>query len=207
MIDPYNSELITVKQPSAPQVEALRMLRSQLMKRWFNAGHRSLAIISANTNEASNYLAANLAMLFAQLGKRTLLIDANFRDPRQHQIFNIKESSGLAEILAGDTLTISESFENLSVLVAGNISLNSHELLSRENFTNFMKIATAQYEVVIINSAPTGLHADAQDVLANCEGALIVSRLNHTKFSDLIEIRDQVAISGAKPVGSVINDY
>jgi polysaccharide biosynthesis transport protein len=206
-IDPFNSELISIKQPTAQQVESLRLLRGYLLKKWFNTGCRSLGIVSANSNEGSSYLAANLAIVFAQLGKRTLLIDANLREPRQHLIFNIKEIAGLSEILAGETLTMSETFDNLYVLVAGNVSTNSHESLSRESFTNFMKIATSQYEVVIVDSAPVGLYSDAQDVLANCEGTLVVSRLNHTKFSDLVEIKNQIEVSGAKPVGSVINDY
>jgi len=206
-LDPYNSELIAIKQPNASQVEALRILRGQLLKRWFNAGHSSLAVVATSSDEASCFLAANLAVLFAQLGKRTLLIDANLRAPRQHSIFNIKESAGLSEILAGETLTISETMENLSVLVAGNVSLDSPELLSRENFTNFMKIATANYEVVIVDSAPTGMLADAQNVLVNCEGALVVTRLNYTIVSDLIQLRNQLDIAGATTVGSAINDY
>lgn len=206
-VDPYNSELIALKLPNSHQVEALRMLRGYLLKRWFNNDCRSLGIVSANSEEGSSYLAANLAMVFSQLGKRTLLIDANFRSPRQHTIFNIKETAGLVEILGGETLTISECYENLSVLISGKISSNSHELLSKDNFSNLMKIVTAQYEIVLIDSAPAELNADAQDTLANCEGALIVSRLNHTKLNELIEIREQIAVSGAKAIGSVINDY
>jgi capsular exopolysaccharide synthesis family protein len=206
-LDPYNSEIIAIKQPNASQVETLRILRGQLLKRWFNAGHTSLAVVATSSDEASCFLAANLAVLFAQLGKRTLLIDANLRAPRQHLIFNIKESAGLSQILAGETLTISETMDNLSVLVAGNVSLDSPELLSRENFTNFMKIATANYEVVIVDSAPTGMLADAQNVLVNCEGALVVTRLNYTIVSDLIQLRNQLDIAGATTVGSAINDY
>jgi polysaccharide biosynthesis transport protein len=210
-VDPFNAELIAIKQPNAPQVEALRVLRSQLLKRWFSEGHRSLAIVSANAGEASCYLAANLAVIFSQLGKSTLLIDANLRDPHQHVIFNIKANVGLSEILAGhagfDALTESETLENLSVLAAGSVSQSSHELLSQDIFTEFMKKAVAQYEIVLIDAAPTALTADAQDTLARCEGALIVSRLNHTRLSDLIELRDQITVSDVKLVGSVINDF
>ncbi len=210
-VDPFNSELIAIKQPNAPQVEALRVLRSQLLKRWFSEGHRSLAIVSANAGEASSYLAANLAVIFSQLGKSTLLIDANLRDPHQHFIFNIKANVGLSEILAKnagfDAVTESETLENLSILTAGSVSKSSHELLSQDALTEFMKQAVAQYEIVLIDVAPTALTADAQDTLARCEGALIVSRLNHTKTSDLIVVRDQIAVSGAQAVGSVINDF
>ena len=83
----YGSELVAISQPYAPQVEALRVLRGQLMMRWFTDEHRSLAIVSAKAGEGCSYLAANLAVIFAQLGQRTLLVDANLRNPRQHLIF------------------------------------------------------------------------------------------------------------------------
>jgi protein-tyrosine kinase len=204
-------ELIAITQPNAPQVEALRVLRSQLLKRWFSEGQRSLAIVSANAGEGSCYLAANLAVTFAQLGKRTLLIDANLRDPHQKHIFNLKENVGLSDILAGQagvvTIAQLDALENLSVLTTGSVSQNVQELLSRDTFIEFMKQAVAQYEVVLVDAAPTASMADAQDTVARCDGALIVSRLNHTRLSDLIEVRDQIAVSGAQPVGSVINDF
>jgi len=182
-----------------------------LLKRWFSEGHRSLAIVSANAGEGSCYLAANLAITFAQLGKRTLLIDANLRDPHQKHIFNLKVNTGLSDILVGDAgfdaVTQLATLENLSVLATGSVSQGVQELLSRDTFIEFMKHAVTQYEIVLVDTAPTAFTADAQDAVAHCEGALIVSRLNHTRLSNLIEVRDQIAVSGVQPIGSVINDF
>lgn len=207
----FGSELIAISQPYAPQVEAFRVLRGQLMMRWFGDEHRSLAIVSAKAEEGCSYLAANLAVIFAQLGQRTLLVDANLRDPRQHLIFKLKANSGLADILAGradlGSANQLESIENLSLLSAGAITSNPLELLSRASFMSFMKQAVAQYDVVLVDTTPVTVTADAQVTVARCGSALLVSRLNHTKFSDLTEMRDQIAITGAQIVGSVINDF
>jgi len=207
----FNSELIAISQPYAQQVEALRVLCGQLMMLWFDDEHRSLAIVSANAGEGCSYLAANLAVVFAQLGQRTLLVDANVRQPRQHLIFKLEANKGLSDILAGhadlESATQTVSVENLSVLSAGAVASNPLELLSRASFMGLMKQAAAQYDVVLVDTTPVTITADAQATVAQCGGALLVSRLNHTKFSDLTEMRDQIAITGAQIVGGVINDF
>lgn len=203
--------LFVLKQPNSPQSEAMRQLRSQLTLRWFNLGNKSLALVGANLGEGCSYLAANLAVVFAQLGLRTLLIDANLRDPCQHRLFNLKNEIGLSDILAGDAgqLVINPlaAIENLSVLSAGTLLGNTQALLSRTTFIELMKQITPQYDVVLVDTAPGTMTADAQAAAACCSGALLVSRLNHTKLSELTEMRDQIEITGAKIVGSVINDF
>ena len=207
----YSSELVAAYQPFSPQVEALRALRSQLMLRWFNESNKALAIVTANTGEGGSYLAANLAVMFSQLGERTLLVDANMREPRQQQIFNIKESRGLSDIIAGraglDAVNQVEFFDELSIVTAGTIPPNPQELLNRASFTYFMNQAASQYDVVLVDTPPAMLSADAQATVARCGGALLVSRLNNTRLSEITEVRNQIAVTGARIVGAVINDF
>lgn len=207
----YSEELVAAYQPFTQQVEALRALRSQLMLRWFHEGFKSLAIVSTNPGEGCSYLAANLAIVFSQLGERTLLVDANLRDPRQHRIFNLKENRGLSDILAGraglDVVTRIEAFVDLSVLGAGTNPPNPQELLSRATFAEFMNQAVGLYDVVLVDTTPAKVSADAQATVARCGGALLVSRLNHTRHSDITTLRDQISVTGARVVGAVINDF
>ena len=207
----YSAELVAAYQPFSPQVEELRALRSQVKMRWINEGYKSLAIVSVNEGEGASFLAANLAIVFSQLGERTLLIDANLRDPRQHKIFNLKEKLGLSDILADrasiDVVTKVEAFIDLSVLGAGTLPPNPQELLNRDAFAIFMSIAAAEYDVILIDSTPASIIADAQATVARCGGALIVSRLNHTRAADFAEVRNQISVTGARIVGSVINDF
>ncbi|MDP3088165.1 MAG: chain length determinant protein tyrosine kinase EpsG [Methylotenera sp.] len=207
----YSNKLVAAYQPFTQQVEALRALRSQLMMRWFSEGYKSIAIVSASAEEGSSYLAANLAIVFSQLGEKTLLVDANLRSPSQHSIFKLKENRGLSDILAGraslDIATKVESFVDLSVLGAGTLPPNPQELLSRATFTDFMNQAITQYDVVLVDTTPAANTADAQATVARCGGALLVSKLNHTRIADLSAVRDQISLTGAQVVGAVINDF
>ena len=207
----FDPELVAAYQPFSAQVEGLRALRSQLLLRWFNEGCKSLAVVGANSGEGCSHLAANLAVVFSQLGEHTLLVDANLRNPRQHKIFNLKEARGLSDILAGraDTgvITRLESFVDLSVLGAGTIPPNPQELLGRSAFADFMNQAMNRYDVIIADTPPAGQISDAQSVAVRCGGALLVSRLNHTRLSELLSARDHITVTGARVVGMAINDF
>ena len=207
----FDPELVAAYQPFSAQVEGLRALRSQLLLRWFNEGCKSLALTSANSGEGCSHLAANLAVVFSQLGEKTLLVDANLRDPRQHKIFKLSRVRGLSDILAGradmEAVTRVESFINLSVLGAGTVPPNPQELLGRSTFADFMNKAMNHYDVIIVDTPPAAHSSDAQSIAVRCGGALLVSRLNHTRISELSSVRDQITISGARVVGAVVNDF
>lgn len=207
----FSKSLVAAYQPFSPQVEALRALRSQLILTWFNEGNKSLAVVSANEDEGCSTLAANLAVVFSQLGEQVLLIDANLREPSQHQIFNLSEPRGLSDILVGradlNIVTRIESFVNLSVLGAGTVPPNPQELLSRSIFTDLINHAITHYDIVIVDTAPAGLTSDAQTVAGRCGGALLVSKLNQTRVNELENVRDQLTVTGVHIVGAVVNDY
>src|ERR1044072_6911000 len=101
--DGVSKELIAAWDPFHPTVEELRVIRTQLLMRWFDpeAGRRTLAIASAGSREGRSFIAAHLAVVYSQLGQRTLLIDADFRAPRQQSIFNVPDRFGLSSALSG----------------------------------------------------------------------------------------------------------
>ena len=206
----FSKALVAAYQPFSPQVEALRALRSQLVLRWFNEGNKALAVVSANADEGCSDLAANLAVVFSQLGERTLLIDANLREPSQHLIFNLRERRGLSDILIGrasmDVVTKIDSLADLYVLGAGTVPPNPQELLSRKSFTELISRTRDQYDVVIIDTPPAVITSDAQTIAARCGGALLVSRLNKTRLSDLTNVRDQLLMSDVQIVTALVND-
>jgi protein-tyrosine kinase len=208
---PYNKDLVVLTKANSEQAESLRMLRSQLMLRWFNNERHTLAILGANAHEGCSYVVANLSVLFAQLGMRTLLVDANLRAPKQHEIFNLKLSIGLSELLAVDAnievIPHAGPVENLSILCAGAIPSNPLELLSRKSFAQLINQVKTHFDVVLIDTSPAIVSADAQTVVAHCDGAMLVSRLNKTKLADLTEVKNQISITGAQIVGGVVNQF
>ncbi|HWT28854.1 MAG TPA: chain length determinant protein tyrosine kinase EpsG [Methylophilaceae bacterium] len=206
----FSKRLIAAYDPFSPQVEALRALRSQLLLRWFDDAEKVLAVVAANPGEGCSNLAANLAVVFSQLGERTLLIDANLREPDQRNIFNLYESRGLSDILAGradlDVIHKIDSLSGLSVLGAGTVPPNPQELLSRKVFGEVLRRCREQYDVILVDTYPASMTSDAQTVAARCGGALLVSRLNQTRMAQLANVRDQLLMSEVEIVAAIVND-
>ena len=129
--------VVAAYEPASPQVEALRALRSELMLHWFSddAAHKSLAVVSEARGDGRSYIAANLAVVLSQLGGRTLLIDADLRNPSQHALFGLENRIGLSAVLAGragaEAVQRVAELGSLSVLPAGVAPPNPQELLAR----------------------------------------------------------------------------
>ena len=207
----FAPELVAAYQPFSTQVETLRAIRSQLMLRWFANGHKTLAIASVNPGEGTSLFAANLAVVFSQLGEQTLLVDANLRTPRQHQIFKLSGKQGLSDILAGraelDVVAKVDSLVGLSVLQAGTLPPNPQELVSRSSFGELALNAANLYDVVMFDTCAFSSGADALAIAARAGGVLLVARKNKTSLADIAAVADQLGRVGAEVVGSVMVDY
>lgn len=206
----YSEKLLAAYQPFSPQVEKLRAVRSQLMLRWFARGRKALTIIEVNPTDGAATFTANLAVVFSQLGERTLLVDANLRAPSQLETFDLSPRPGLSDVLAGraDTSAVTkiDSFVSLSLLSAGTVPPNPLELLSRQAFAGLNSELEAAYDVVLYSAAPFALGADALAVAARTGGVLLVARTNETPLADLNQIIEEVTSSGAEVVGAVMVD-
>lgn len=205
-------ELIAAYDPFCTQVEALRALRSQLMMRWFNsAEHTALAITSPERNEGRSFLAANLAVAFSQLGKRTLLIDADMRNPRQHTLFALPNRSGLSAILSGrndtDAIVRIPSLIDLAVLPAGAIPPNPQELLARPLFQQLLQELARRYDVILIDTPATDGFADAQSVAARTGAALVVARKDISRMRTVRNLVDTMHQANILVVGTVLNEF
>ncbi len=204
-------ELVAAYQPQSAQVEELRALRSQLMLRWFSTApeHRGLAIVSADRGEGRSYLAANLAIVFSQLGERTLLIDADLRSGRQHQLFNLGKQAGLSEMLAGraglQAVTPIPALPELSVLPAGTLPPNPQELLGRQPFQALLQSFGEDYDVVILDTPAASHYADAHTVAVRAGAALIVARQGMSSVPKLAQLTHGLREFGVGLLGSVLN--
>ena len=205
-------EVVAAWAPFSPQMEALRALRSQLLLRWFSSDddHRSLAVVSPGRGEGRSHLAANLAVVFSQMGEKTLLIDADLRSPRQHALFGLDNTSGLSAVLAdrADLNVIARipAFVDLSVLMAGAVPPNPLELLGRAAFGDVMTACAETFDVIVVDTPAAELGADGQIVASQCHGALMVARRNRTSVEDCRELSEAIKASGAAIVGGVLND-
>jgi protein-tyrosine kinase len=208
----FSKDLIAAYSPYSHQVEALRALRSQLILRWFSEGHKTLAVIPASSGSGASYLAANLAIVFSQLGQKTLLIDANLRDPKQHQLFNLTLKHGLSDILIGradfqHAFSRIDALLDLTILGAGTVPPNPQELINNSRFTQLLNQLSDAFDVIIIDNASAETSSDAQAVALRSQGALIVSKKDVTEVVHIENLRDQLNLASVRIVGSVLNEF
>ena len=207
----YSQELVGAYQPFSPQVEAMRDLRSQLMLRWFDADHRKLAVVGLGQGDGCSFLAANLAIVFSQLGERTLLIDANLRHPRQHVLFNLSQRRGLSDLLAGratqEAIYKIPELVDLSVLPAGTIPPNPQELLGRPSFGRLLNELSSAYDVILLDTPSGQLYADMQHIAAEAGAALIVTRKHQTRLNQALALKKRILDAKAQVVGAVLNEF
>ncbi|WP_296749348.1 chain length determinant protein tyrosine kinase EpsG [Thiobacillus sp.] len=203
-------ELTAATAPYSREAEALRSVRSELLLRWFKDGRKTLAVGSARADEGASYLAANLAVLFAQMGRKVLLVDANMRQPRQHDIFNLGNGMGLSDILAERMPSLQvhtiKPFQTLSVLSAGSPPPNPAELLARPAFGALLSGLETSYDIILIDTAPSQLSSDFQLVAARVGGVLISTRRNVSRINPLAELKEKITLTGAQVVGAVVLD-
>lgn len=205
------SELVVAQEPFHPRAEEVRALRTQLSMRWSKAGvkHRVLAIVSPGPGEGRSYVAANLALAFAQLGERTLLIDADLRTPRQHRIFNVPDRLGLSAVLSGRAgggavIPVPE-FGALSLLPAGARPPNPQELLSRPALAVLLHELRGVFDVVLLDTPPAKLYADAQAVAFQAGSAMVLARKDVTHLEDTRSVIRELSDMGTRVVGTVFN--
>lgn len=208
-----NPELVAAYMPFSHEVDQLRSIRSQLKLRWFDQsqGHAMLAVVGAGRAEGGSYLAANLAIVFAQMGENTLLIDADMRTPRQHALFQLNNQLGFSSLLAGrsdvaSALHTIPFIPKLQVLPAGPIPPNPLELLNRDNLLELFEWAGKTYDIVLIDTSSLSTGADAMIVAAKAGAALAVARANETKVSAFGDLISELKRSNINVVGSVLND-
>ncbi len=207
--DRLHADLVTVQKPFGKEAESFRGLRSQLLMRWFDIQRKPLAIVSTERGEGRSFIAANLAVVLAQLGRRTLLIDADFRNPRQHSLFRVPINQGLSTALSGRTVECLphqiSTIPSLFVISTGPVPPNPQELLSQPAFTFLLQQACEYFENVIVDTPAMSLCADAEIVAAR-GGSLIVACHGLTKQKKLRELSNRLRDNQAEMVGCVLNE-
>lgn len=208
-----SSDVIAAFRPGHFTVEALRQVRTQVLLRWLDQGaeRKSLSIIGAESRVGRSFTAANLAVLFAQLGENTLLIDADFRKPVQHTLFRLPSPIGLATVLserAGlEAAQAVPSLQKLTVLAAGPTPPNPQELLSRVAFSRLIDAARDAFDVVLIDTPPWDYGADAQIVSARAGAAVLVARQDCSSIRSVSGIVTAMRDTGTHLVGSIVNQH
>jgi protein-tyrosine kinase len=192
--------------------EAIRALRTDLVAQHFQAGRRALTICGASAGVGCSFVASNLALALSQIGLRTLLVDANLRDPSLHSIFGATgRIIGLADCLAAEEgefggYVQSDVQPNLSMIYAGDVPGNPQELLAGRRFHALLGFCLREFEATVLDTPPANICADARRVSSVTGYSLIVARRNLTYVDDVKALATQLAADHARVVGCVLNE-
>lgn len=210
-------ELITHRIPKSPISEIFRTLRTNLQFMNTKEGLKSIMVTSCNQGEGKSWVTANLAVAFAQTGKKVLLIDCDLRKGRQFSIFGVKPTPGVSNFLSGidsngyecsDNIfdLIQETpVENLDILTAGNVPPNPSELLVSEQMQKCIKTLKNNYDLLVFDTTPSNLVTDAIIISRYVDTSIIVVEHKGTKMEDLKRIKRDIENVGGKIAGVVVN--
>jgi len=206
-----SSELLHARDGDHVRAEKIRALRTDLMLLNDSAQRGNvIALVGPGRGEGRSQLCAELAMAFAQLGRRTLLVDADLRHPRQHVLFTADNQWGLAQTLAlGESpfLHAVEGLPELAVLTSGAIPPNPLELVSHQRFERLIVELRRQYDFVVIDTPAVSLYADALQIATVAQRVLMVTRTEATSFQAMKDTLRRLAVTESKVLGAVINKF
>ena len=207
---PQQIELVPTSNPRLGVSEAYRSLRTALLLSTAG-GIKAITITSAQASEGKTATAVNLATVMAQLGRKTLLIDADLRKARIHRILGVSNRVGLVNVLAEglelDSALQSTAIENLTVMPSGPHPPNPSELLASEAMSDLLQHSKALFDVVIIDTPPVLAVTDAILVGKLSDGVLLCFRAGRVLREDARACRDQLELAGVRILGSLLNYY
>ncbi|MGY0194246.1 polysaccharide biosynthesis tyrosine autokinase [Leptothrix sp. BB-4] len=207
------AELVAATQPFGQQAEAFRAIRSQLMMRVFNPAEpkRALAVISPDSGDGKTFFVANLGVTLAQLGGRTLVVDADLRAPRLHEVFGVPGRSGLSAILSGrqddNVIYQAPDLPSLYVMPVGVTPPNPTELLERPAFRQLMNELLRKFDHVVVDTPAASRGSDAAVIASKCGAALVLARKDRSRVQQLQELVATVSASTAKLAGVIVNEF
>ena len=205
-------EVLAAYSPRTDQLAPLRKLRSNLLAdQHVTNRHLTYAITSAKRGDGRSTLCANLAVLFAQLGRRTLLIDADLHHPRQHRLFGLSNRTGLSSSLAGratdELLQIVPGLNSLSVITAGATPPNPNELLGRPLLQVILTRLSQQYEVILLDTPANTETGDTQAVAMSARNALVLVRKDASSSATTKQLVSELAAARVHVLGCVMNEF
>jgi capsular exopolysaccharide synthesis family protein len=201
--------LVTYTQPESLISEQFREIRTN-MKFINNSENKIFLITSPKNGEGKSTTISNLAVSIANQKEKTLIIDANLREPLIHSIFKIPNEIGLTNVLTGNA-TLEEAIykteiTRLEVLTSGSTAFNPAELLETKRMKELLKSIAASYDIVLID-APSVLKSTETRVLANqCDGVVLVVNRGKTEIEKAIETKKVLELAQAKIVGAILNE-
>ncbi|ELK47520.1 CpsD/CapB family tyrosine-protein kinase [Halobacillus sp. BAB-2008] len=202
--------LIANDNPKSPISEQFRTIRTNLQFAQVDGELETMIITSASPSEGKSITAANVAVVYAQQGKKVLLVDADLRKPTVHYTFRTGNTHGLSNYLVGSQplreLAHMSSVDKLDIMSSGPIPPNPSELLGSKKMIEFIEEAKKLYDLVIFDTPPVLAVADSQVLANHVDGVLLVVRSKQTEKEAAMKAKEQLVQTKANVLGAVLND-
>ena len=204
-------DLVVEKKPKADTSESIRTLRTNLQFASVDSNLQTLLITSTMPSEGKSFVSANLAVSFAQAGKKVLLVDCDLRKGRQHKIFKVSSKSGLSNLLIDNIMdypkyVIPTKIENLSIIPRGTFPPNPSELLNSNKNAKLIELLKKSYDIVILDGAPCNGLSDSLILSTLVDKTLLVCSVNKTPKTALNNAKKSLEAVGANLAGGVANN-
>ncbi len=202
-------DIVALTNPQSPQAEAYRSLRTNLDFYSLENPLHTLLIASPEPDDDKTKVVANLGVISAQAGKRVILVDADMRRPRLHDVFGVNNQRGLATVLAEDVddLPIFDTqVENLYVLPAGPKPVNPADLLASARMSQVLEQLKGMADVILFDAPPLVAVTDGAVLAAKVDGVLLVARAGQTKRELVEKAQDILSKVKANLVGAVLTN-
>lgn len=203
--------LAIAREPNGVVSESYRRLRSAIQLVSRDHPIRTILVTSPSEQEGKTTTAANLAVAFAHSGRLVVLISADLRRPRVHELFGLENDAGLSEVLSGsegalDVLRDS-GVENLEIVASGEVPPRPDQLLEPDRFRGVLDELEGSVELVIVDSPPLLAVADSLSLAPLVDAVLLVAQEGMTTRMAVVEAREQLDRAGVKPVGCVLTRH
>ncbi len=207
-----SDELSEAATDATAKAESIGALRTHLLSQHLREGRRSLTLCAPDAGVGCTSLAVKLAVGLAEVGAKTLLIDADMRHPMVHRFITpSREVPGLQQCLADETVSFGDGIHgnvlsNLSVMYAGGRSPRAQELLAGPRFRDLVESCLRDFDITIIDTPPANSCADARRIASVAGYAMIVVGRNRTFVADVKTLATELQADRAKVIGTVLNE-
>lgn len=210
-MDRTGRKLIAYTTPRSFVAEQFRNVRTNINFSSPDKEIRSIAITSAVPSEGKSTAAANLAVVFAQEGKKVLLIDGDMRKPTMHHTFEIRNTVGLSNVLTR-RLPVEAAIKKgpitgLNLLTCGPIPPNPAELLASDTMSQLIQHLRKTYDLVIFDSPPILSVADGKLIADKCEGTILIVNSGNTEKRGALKAKETLELTSSKILGIILNNF
>ena len=212
--DPKAAELATMYRSPSLMAEAFRGVLASILLTNNDEGPRVIAVTSARPQEGKTTVAVNLAIALTRVHRKVLMIDGDIRRPRLQKIFGLSNKTGLSDLLAAPAAErnpaihiLKDVTPGLSILTSGSSRLLPNNSLHAPTFTELITSLRREYDVILIDTPPLLMAAEARVISCSSDSVLLVVRMSATKKDEALSAVQRLAMDGASVLGMILNDY